>query len=410
LGFAIWDFVFIFMWQQIQSNRNRSILLVIGMGLLLALLGYFLGLYFVGSGTVGLFIALIIWAIMSLVGYFQGDSILLATSRARKIKPDDHPRLYNVVEEMKIASGLETMPSIYIMDDPALNAFATGRDPKKASVAVTSGLLQKLNRDELQGVVGHEMAHVKNRDVLLMAMCAVLLGTIVVLAWYASRFLIFGGMGRTRRSSSGGGSAGQAIIIIVAIVLMILAPILAQLIYLALSRRREYLADASSALYTRYPEGLASALEKIGASTDQLKSANKATAPMYIINPFRKQGMSADDLTSTHPPISQRIRILRAMAGASYEDYSTAYQQVIDTNKIIIPVAAATGGMALRAAQPEAPEKLEVVQRTRETTNALWNSHNYKIIQCPCGTRMRLPPSYKKPEIKCPHCGRINPV
>jgi heat shock protein HtpX len=383
------------------------------MGLLLALLGYFLGLYFFGSGTGGLFIALIIWGIMSLVGYFQGDNILLTVSRARKIAPDDHPRLYNVVEEMKIASGLNKMPDIYIIDDPALNAFATGRDPKRATVAVTSGLLQKLNRDELQGVVGHEMAHVKNRDVLLMAMCAVLLGTIVVLAWYASRFLIFGGMGRTRRSSSsGGGSAGQIIILAVAIILMILAPILAQLIYLAVSRRREYLADASSALYTRYPEGLASALEKIAASTDQLKSANKATAPMYIINPFRKQGMSADNLTSTHPPISERIRILRAMAGASYEDYSTAYQQVLHIDKVFIPAAAvaAAGTVALRAAQPEAPEKLEEVQRARETTNALWNVHKYKTITCACGTKLRLPPTYKLPEVKCPHCGRINPV
>jgi heat shock protein HtpX len=349
---------------------------------------------------------------MSLVGYFQGDSILLATSRARKIAPDDHPRLYNVVEEMKIASGLEAMPDIYIMDDPALNAFATGRNPKKATVAVTSGLLQKLNRDELQGVVGHEMAHVRNRDVLLMAMCAVLLGTIVVLAWYASRFFIFGGMGRTRRSSSSGGSGGQAIILIIALVLMILAPIFAQLIYLALSRRREYLADASSALYTRYPEGLASALEKLATSTDQLKSANKATAPMYIINPFRKQGMSAEDLTSTHPPTSERIRILRAMSGASYEDYSAAYQQVRHTDKAFIPAAAAvvTGSVALRAAQPEAPETLEEVHRVRETTNALWNVNKYKTITCACGTRLRLPPSYKLPEIKCPHCGRINPV
>jgi heat shock protein HtpX len=400
------------MWQQIRSNRTRSVFLVIGMGILLALLGYFVGLYF-GSGTFGLLIALLIWAIMSLVGYFQGDSILLATSRARKIAPDDHPRLYNVVEEMKIASGLETMPDIYIIDDPALNAFATGRNPKKATVAVTSGLLQKLNRDELQGVVGHEMAHIKNRDVLLMAMCAVLLGTIVVIAWYASRFFIFGGIGRTRRSSSsGGGGMGQIIILAVAILLMILAPILAQLIYFAISRRREYLADASSALYTRYPEGLASALEKIAASADQLKSANKATAPMYIINPFRKQGMSAEDLTSTHPPISERIRILRAMAGVSYEDYSKAYQQVRHTEKVFIPAGAAaiTGSTTIRHAQPETAEKLDEVERARETSNALWNVHNYRTITCPCGTKLRLPPSYKLPEIKCPHCGRINPV
>jgi heat shock protein HtpX len=400
------------MWQQIQSNRIRSVFLVIIMGIVLALLGYFLGLYFADSGLGGLFVALIIWAIMSLIGYFQGDSILLATSRAKKISPDDLPRLYNVVEEMKIASGLEKMPDVYIMDDPAMNAFATGRNPKKATVAVTSGLLQKLNRDELQGVVGHEMAHVRNRDVLLMALCAVLLGAIVVIAWYGSRFFIFGGMGRTRRSSSSGGSGGETIIAIVAILLMILAPIFAQLIYFALSRRREYLADASSALYTRYPEGLASALEKIAGSTEQLKSVNQATAPMYIINPFRRQGMSAQDLTSTHPPISRRIAILRAMAGASYEDYSKAYQQVFHTNKTFIPSAeaAAVGSVALRRAKPEPAEKLEEVQRLRETTNALWNSHNYRIIQCPCGTTLRVPPRYQWPEIKCPHCGRINPV
>jgi len=198
----------------------------------------------------------------------------------------------------------------------------------------------------------------------------------------------------------------------VAIFLMILAPIFAQLLYFALSRRREYLADASSALYTRYPEGLASALEKIAASTEQLKTANNATAPMYIINPFRKQGVTAQDLTSTHPPISERIRILRAMAGASYEDYSKAYQQVRNTSQVLIPAAeaAAVGSITLRRAQPETTEKMDVVERTRETTNALWNAHNYRAVTCACGTRLRVPPSYKQPEIRCPHCGRINPV
>jgi heat shock protein HtpX len=207
-----------------------------------------------------------------------------------------------VVEEMKIASGLEKMPDIYIIDDPALNAFATGRDPNRAAVAITSGLLQKLNRDELQGVMAHEISHIKNRDVLLMAMCSILLGTIVLLAWYGSRFMIFGAMTGSRRSSSRGGGRGNIIILLVALVFMILAPIMAQLIYFAISRKREYLADASAALYTRYPEGLASALEKLGASTGQLKSANQATAPMYIVNPFRKKGMKASDLSSTHPP------------------------------------------------------------------------------------------------------------
>jgi heat shock protein HtpX len=267
------------MWEQIRSNQIRSAVLVAVMGLVLLAIGYFLGLYFFGNAIGGLIIALIVWAVLNLVAFFQGDNILLGLSRAKKISRDDLPRLYNVVEEMRIASGLEKMPDIYIIDDPALNAFATGRDSSKAAVAITSGLLQKLNRDELQGVIAHEIAHIKNRDVLLMAICGVLLGTIVILAWYASRIMLFGGMAGGRRSSSGGGGGGL-IILAVAIVLMILAPIMAQLIYFAVSRKREYLADASSALYTRYPEGLASALEKLGASTAQLKSANKATAPM----------------------------------------------------------------------------------------------------------------------------------
>jgi heat shock protein HtpX len=396
------------MWEQIRFNQIRSVVLTIGMGVLLILIGYFLGAAF-DSAIAGLAIAILVWVILSLVAYFQGDSILLGMSRAKKISRDDHPRLYNVVEEMKIASGLEKMPDIYIIDDPALNAFATGRDPNKASVAITSGLLQKLNRDELQGVIGHEISHVKNRDVLLMAMCGVLLGTIVILAWYGSRFLIFGGAGSRRSSSSGGGGQGQIIILIVALVFMILAPIFAQLIYFAISRKREYLADASSALYTRYPEGLASALEKLGASTGQLKSANKATAPMYIINPFRRKGMRASDLTSTHPPTSERIRILRAMAGASFSDYDQVYRQV-HGGKGVIPTAnltAETVPIATAKLEGEAGE-LNEVQRARETSDVMWRLSNYNTITCDCGAKLRVPPNFREPQIKCPRCGRTH--
>jgi len=386
--------------------------LTIGMGALLILIGYFLGLYFFDSATAGLVIAILVWAILSLVGYFQGDSLLLSMSRAKKIRRDDHPRLYNVVEEMKIASGLEKIPDIYIIDDPALNAFATGRDPNRASVAITSGLLQKLNRDELQGVIAHEISHIKNRDVLLMTMCSVLLGTIVILAWYGSRFLIFGSMtGSRRSSSSGGGGGGQIIILVVALVFMILAPIMAQLIYFAISRKREYLADASAALYTRYPEGLASALEKLGTSTGQLKSANKATAPMYIINPFRKKGMKASDLSSTHPPISERIRILRAMAGASFNDYDQAYRQA-HRGEGVIPtasIAAETVPIATMKLEGEAGE-LNEIQRARETSDVMWRLSNYNTITCDCGAKLRVPPQFKEPQIKCPHCGRTHQI
>ena len=397
------------MWEQIRSNQIRSVVLTIGMGALLILIGYFLGLAF-DSAIAGLVIAILLWVILSLVAYFQGDSILLGMSRAKKIRPDDHPRLFNVVEEMKIASGLEKMPDIYIIDDPALNAFATGRDPNRASVAITSGLLQKLNRDELQGVMAHEISHIKNRDVLLMAMCSVLLGTIVLLAYYGSRFLFLGGRtGSRRSSSSGGGGGAQLIILVVALVFMILAPIFAQLIYFAISRKREYLADASGALYTRYPEGLASALEKLAASTEQLKSANQATAPMYIINPFRKKGLKASDLTSTHPPISERVRILRAMAGASFNNYDQAYRQVRG-GKGVMPAASLTAEtvpIATIKLEGEAGEANDI-QRARDTSDVMWRLSNYKTIICDCGAKLRVPPNFKEPQIKCPHCGRTH--
>jgi len=405
------------MWEQIRSNQTRSIILVAAMGLLLLLFGYFLGVALFGSGVGGLIVALVVWVIMSLIAYFQGDSIILSISGARKISRDDHPRLYNAVEEMKIASGLEKMPDIYIIDDPALNAFATGRDPNRASVAITSGLLQKLNRDELQGVIAHEISHIKNRDVLLMSLCSVLLGTIVILAWFASRMMLFGGMrgGSRRGSSSGGGGYAALIIIAVAILLMILAPIAAQLIYFAISRKREYLADASGALYTRYPEGLASALEKLAGSTTELKSANQALAPMYTINPFRSGGRAASDLTSTHPPISERIRILRSMAGgASLAAYDKAYREVSRSGSGVMPASALAGVPAVAARKPEAvevePVEPEKISSARETSDLLWKFSDYGLVNCECGTKLRVPPKFRGDSIRCPHCGRVNPL
>ena len=386
------------------------------MALVLLVLGYLLGWAFLGSGLFGLIIALVIWVIMNLIAYFKGDALILSVSGAKKIGPDDYPRLWNVVEEMKIASGLPKMPDVYIIDDPAMNAFASGRDPNHASVTVTTGLLQKMNRDELQGVVAHEMSHIKNRDVLLMTLCSVLLGTIVILAWYGSRVMLFSGGGGRRRGGGGGGGGG-AIIMIFAILLAILAPIFAQLIYFAISRKREYLADASGALYTRYPEGLASALEKIADSSVQLKSANQAFAPMYIANPFRKEGKSASDLTSTHPPIRERIKILRSMAGgASFADYNQAFQQTRNSKQNIIPgsaLAGAAGLVSTRQPEPAADKLSESQQnigRAREVSGVLDKLHQYTALSCQCGTAFRVPPDYKGKIIRCPHCGRDNQI
>jgi heat shock protein HtpX len=263
------------------------------------------------------------------------------------------------------------------------------------------------------------MSHVVNRDVLLMVMCGILLGTIVILAWFGTRMLFFssltGGRRSSRSSSGGGGGQAQIIILIVALVLMILAPIAARFIYLAISRKREYLADASAALYTRYPEGLASALEKIAASAGQLKSANQATAPMYIINPFRKKGMAASNLSSTHPPIQERIRILRAMAGASLPDYDRAYHETHQRGGAVIPASALAGASAVGLRSSEAgatpvgsePDK---VGRTRETSDLIWRLNDYKTIDCTCGTKLKIPPKFKGSTVKCPHCGRTHPI
>jgi len=388
------------------------------MAALLLGIGYLLGEAFLGNAIGGLVIALVLLVIMNLAAWFQGDNIMLALSRAKKIKREDHPRLYNIVEEMQIASGLEKMPDIYIIDDPSMNAFATGRDAKKASVAVTAGLLQKLNRDELQGVIGHEIAHIRNRDVLLMTLCGVLLGTIVILAFFGSRMMLFGGMYGGRRGSRSGAGGGQAqmIIMIVALVLAILAPILAQLIYFAISRKREYMADASAAVYTRYPEGLASALDKLGASKVPVKAANKATAPMYIINPFRAKGRAAADLTSTHPPISERVRILRSMGGgASLLDYNNAYRSAHKGGKSILGGAALAGAGTVgirgtaEATQP-AEHEPDKVERTREVSDLMWRMNKYRTIDCECGTRLRLPPKLRTTSVRCPHCGRVNSV
>ena len=394
------------MWEQIRSNQMRSAFLIGILGALLLAVGYFLGQAFAQNGIAGIIIAAVVWAIMLLIAYFGGDNILLSVSGAKKITPDNNPRLYNVVEEMKIASGLEKMPDVYIIDDPAMNAFATGRSKDKTAVTVTSGLLQNLNRDELQGVVAHEISHIKNRDVLLMSLAGVLLGTIVLLAWYGTRIMFYSGMGN-RRSSSKGGGQGQAIVLVVALVLMILAPIAAQLLYFAISRKREYLADASGALYTRYPEGLASALEKLGASTKQLKNANQATAPMYTINPFRKEGRAATDLTSTHPPISERIRILRAMGGASPADYERAYEQVKHRKIIPASALAVAGSVSLRAPSAEKETEADRLTRTRDTSDMLLRMNNYKIIACAnCGTKYKIPPNFPDPSFACTHCGK----
>ena len=258
------------MWELIQSNRRKSALLIVIMALVLAGLGLSIGWSIAGEGGgfFGVAVAMIIWIVMLLVNFAAGENILLAAAGGREVTHDDAPQLFNVVEEMKIAAGLPAMPKIYIIDNPAPNAFAVGLKAERAAVAVTSGLLAHLTRDELQGVVAHELGHIRNRDTMFMTLAGVTVGAIILLADLYVYRLRFGG-GRSRSSSGRGGGQTAALMMVIALVLAILAPLLAQLLYFACSRRREYLADASSAQFTRYPAGLASALVKIsGAKVD----------------------------------------------------------------------------------------------------------------------------------------------
>ncbi|MCW8803907.1 MAG: M48 family metallopeptidase, partial [Ignavibacteriaceae bacterium] len=353
-----------------------------------------------------------IWGILSLISYFSGSKILLAVSGAKEVTKEVHPQLFNVVEEMKISAGLPTMPKVYIINEIAPNAFATGIKPENSAVAVTAGLLARLNRDELQGVVAHEVSHIVNRDVLFMTFAGIMLGSIVLISEVFLRSLWFGG-GRYSSKSSKSSGQGQMIIMIVAIVFAILAPILAQLLYFAISRKREYLADASAVRYTRYPEGLASALEKISDNSTELKTANKVTAPMYIVNPLKPKGQKLTDLTSTHPPISERVRILRNISGgANYIDYQNAFNKVKRVNESLIPSSglAEQTTVGLKAATVT-PVILGLEKQTkRDTGDIMMKVNNYSFIDCSCGLKIKIPPDFKKKKFFCPRCGRKHSI
>jgi heat shock protein HtpX len=294
-------------YERITQNRWRSFLLILGAIVLAGGVGYLFGYLFDG-GLIGLVIALIIAAVGSFASYRYGDRLVLRVSRARPATREEYPQLHNLVEGLCIASGMP-VPALYVIPEDAPNAFATGRDPEHASVAVTEGLLRTLNRVELEGVLAHELSHVKNRDMLVGTLAATLVGVVVLLAgWMRWGLFWGGGRGRDR--------GGNPVIMIVAILAIILAPLGAQLIRFAVSRRREYLADADGALMSRYPPGLASALRKIAASPNTMRVANNATAHLWFSQPSRAVGEGhsrVERLFSTHPPIEDRIRILEEM-------------------------------------------------------------------------------------------------
>lgn len=296
------------MYEAINRNIWKSRGLMLVFVLLVVAIGYVLG-EATGAGLSGLVLALVIAVIMSFAGYYYSDRMVLSISRAREVAKAEYPYLYNTVEGLSLAAGIPT-PKMYVIDDTAPNAFATGRDPSHSAIAVTTGLLEKMDRLELEGVLAHEISHIQNYDIRLASLAVVLVGVVALLSDWTMRTFWWGG---GRRRNRGRQSSGSAVILLVGLVLAVLAPLIAQLMRLAISRKREFLADAGAAMLTRYPEGLANALEKLTADTEPLEVANKATAHLYIVNPLKEHGGWVNGLFSTHPPIEARVRALRSM-------------------------------------------------------------------------------------------------
>lgn len=298
------------MYSEIASNKRRSLILVSVFIAIIILLGWtFDQLYGSGRSYGGVIFAVLISLVMTAVSYFSGDKIALAATGAKPISHNDSEYIYHLVENLCITAGLP-MPKIYLIEDMAINAFATGRGPKTASIALTRGAVEKLEQNELEGVIAHEMSHIKNYDIRFMMLVAVMVGAIVILA---DIMLRSGGLLRGRDNNRSEGSQLFAVLMIAGIVLAILSPFIAELIKLAISRKREYLADASGALLTRYPDGLANALQKISADNQPMQKASSATAHLFIASPFRGGRKKFAALFSTHPPIENRIQKLRTM-------------------------------------------------------------------------------------------------
>ena len=303
------------MHEEIARNKRKTLLLLALAVVFTGLIGYVIGYFFL-SGSVGIVIAVILAVVLSLGSFLYGDKMVLASTRARQASPEEQPRLHNIVEGLAIAAGIPK-PKVYVVPEMAPNAFATGRDPEHSSIAVTEGLLQTMNRVELEGVIGHELSHVLDRDILVGTVVATVVGAAVLMSEIFMRSWFWGG-GRGRRDSGGGGgdTAGALalILFVVGIVLLIIAPLAGQLIKFSVSRNREYLADAQGVLLTRYPPGLISALQKIAAAPQAMRSANNATGHLWLNQPSRIEGddtSKMEKLFSTHPPIQERIKRLQ---------------------------------------------------------------------------------------------------
>jgi heat shock protein HtpX len=374
------------------------------------LLGYLVGFYYYPphGGFWGAYIAFSIFTVWSVINYLTGDSTILLLNGAKKISHDTHPQLFNIVEEMKIAANLSVMPNVYVIPSRATNAFATGIRSKNNAVAVTAGLLWRLDRDELQGVIAHEMSHILNRDTLFVSFAGVMLGSIILLSEAFLRETFWSLDDSSRRYDSRNYSGGGWPVIIMIHVFAALSPIIARLFYFALSRKREYLADASAVRLTRYPEGLASALEKISKRSALDPSlSNKITTPMLIASPEIKSGWKFSSLTNTHPPIAERINILRAMIeGVDYPCYQQAFSRVGNSKETIFPESQLIQyqNIPIRQANEDKDRKENKKKEFRKIGDLIRVVNKYAFLTCYCGLKFKIPPNFKKQKILCPKC------
>lgn len=399
------------MWQFIELNKRKTIILLIVLTLFLVGFSTLLGLYITGT-TDGVEIGLIIGIIctIGIIFYakFNASKFFLDQVNAVPVKKGEMPVLENITEEMSIASALGFVPKIFLVNSPYPNAFSVGINRENAGIAVTTSLLSLLNRDELTGVIAHEIAHIKNQDTLYLMYAGVIFGVIVAISDTLLRSFRYSS---TRRSSNRNEGGGEAVILLIIILFAILSPICVRLLYFSLSRKREFLADASACQYTRFPTGLASALYKISNFTITGKKredegSNQLIQCMYIHNRLQTAENFFSNLFATHPPVEKRIEVLKKMGAADIKEYTRAYSTVtgdkkLITNKNLMKMNIETLAIASAIAD-DAEEKK--INKQRQAKNAYYNAQNYTIINCECGTILKIPPEIKRKSVQCPHC------
>jgi heat shock protein HtpX len=415
------------MWEEIRANRRRSAALILLSVLVLLAVGYAGGYliqpardattaalraagyaggydaFIPGSALIGLACTAFMALVVVLVALYSGSGMLLTSAGAHEIERADSPILFDIVEEMTLAAGLAKRPKVYIIDCDASNAFSVGT-PEDSAVAVTTGLLMRLNRDELQGVVGHEIGHIRNEDARFMTLAAAMLGMVSLCS---ALFLRTGSWNSGRRRCDSRSFGPGDIIGIVSLLFIFLSPVMIRLLYLACSRRREYLADACSASYTRYPEGLASALAKIGQDRDGMGATGDELAPMFIVNPLAVDG--GEGIFSTHPPTADRIRILRSMSGGTgLAAYEEAYARRHSDPLLSVARLTEAAKVAVRApsAEPEKPD----LARARDAVDIIHRLQGALFVACACGLKIKIPSDYIAPTIACPICARVIPI